>query len=93
MKIVSVQHRGLRRLYESGDGSRLDQRIVGKLRKQLEFLQAMERADDMTALPTWKPHRLSDGRWSLHVTANWRLTLRIDDAAGEITVLDLEDYH
>lgn len=93
MKIVLIQHRGLRRLYESGDGAKLDQRLVDKLRKQLEFLQAMERIEDMAGLPTWKPHRLSDQRWSLHVTANWRLTLRIDEVAGEISVLDLEDYH
>ena len=53
----------------------------------------MESVDDLSELPTWKPHRLSDNRWSLHVTANWRLTLRIDDLAKEIVVLDLEDYH
>lgn len=93
MKIVRIVHRGLARLHERGDASKLDQRLATKLRKQLEFLQAMEQSDELGSLPTWKPHRLSDGRWSIHVTANWRLTFHIDEAAGEISVLDLEDYH
>nr|WP_295659511.1 type II toxin-antitoxin system RelE/ParE family toxin [Polymorphobacter sp.] len=93
MKIVQIVHRGLARFHDRGDSSKLDQRLVDKLRKQLEFLQAMEVSDELIALPTWKPHRLSDGRWSIHVTANWRMTFRNDAAAGEISILDPEDYH
>ena len=33
------------------------------------------------------------GIWSLAVTANWRLTFRIDRDAMEIVDLDYEDYH
>jgi toxin HigB-1 len=31
--------------------------------------------------------------WSLSVTRNWRITLRIGEAEGEILDLDFEDYH
>jgi len=66
--------------------------LAAKLRVQLGFLETMAASDELRALPFWKPHQLSDGRWSLPVTANWRLTFRVDDALGEISDLDLEDY-
>jgi proteic killer suppression protein len=31
------------------------------------------------------------GKWSLHVTRNWRMTFGIED--GEIVDMNLEDYH
>lgn len=93
MLIVDLRHKGLARLYSDDDGSRLDARMLAKLRLQLAFLDAMTQAEELSSLPMWRPHRLSDGRWSFHVTANWRLTFRVDDGAGEISELDLEDYH
>jgi proteic killer suppression protein len=53
----------------------------------------MEHSDEFRSLAFWKVHQLSDARWSFHVTANYRLTFAVDDAAGEISILDLEDYH
>jgi proteic killer suppression protein len=47
-------------------------------------------------LPVWKAHVLTGdrkGTWSLSVTANWRLTFRIDVAEDEICDVDFEDYH
>ena len=68
--------------------------MVDKLRKMLSFLDAMQHADELRALPLWKAHTLAGdrkGTWSLHVTRNWRMTFRIED--GEIVDLTLEDYH
>jgi proteic killer suppression protein len=93
MEIVNFRHKGLERLYRKDDASKLDRRIVDKLRKQLFFLEGMDHSDDLRTLEIWKAHRLSDGRWSLHVTANYRMTFLIDDDARTITILDLEDYH
>jgi proteic killer suppression protein len=31
------------------------------------------------------------GTWALHVTANWRLTFRVQD--DELIEVNLEDYH
>ncbi len=93
MKIVSIRHKGLVRFVERGDASKLDKRIVAKLRVQITFLLAMEHGDELRELAFWKAHALSDRRWSFHVTANYRLTFEVDNDAKEIRILDLEDYH
>lgn len=93
MEIVGIRHKGLDRLYNRNDASKLDRRIVDKLRKQLFFLEGMDHSDELRSLEMWKAHRLSDVRWSLHVTANYRLTFLADDVSRTITILDLEDYH
>jgi proteic killer suppression protein len=56
----------------------------------------MDDAEELLALPSWKAHLLTGNRkgtWSLSVTANRRLTFRIDTARHEIHDLNLEDYH
>jgi toxin HigB-1 len=93
MEIVSFRHKGLERLYNRNDPSKLDARTVDKLRKQFFFLDGIDHSDELRTLELWKAHRLSDGRWSLHVTANYRLTFQVNDEARTITILDLEDYH
>jgi toxin HigB-1 len=93
VKITSVRHKGLARLIERNDASKLDQRLVGKIRIQLTFLEAMNQSEELRTLAFWKAHQLSDDRWSFHVTANWRMTFAVNDEANEITILDLEDYH
>jgi toxin HigB-1 len=93
MKIVSIRHKGLARFVEKNDASKLDQRLIGKLRVQLTFLLGMEHSDECRALSFWKAHQLSDDRWSFHVTANYRMTFAVDDVAREIQILNLEDYH
>lgn len=93
MKIVSIRHKGLARFVEKGDVSKLDRRVVGKIRIQLTFLTGMTHSDEFRNLAFWKAHQLSDDRWSFHVTANYRMTFAVDDASQEITILDLEDYH
>jgi proteic killer suppression protein len=93
MKIVDFKHKGLARLYERGDGAKLDSRVVDKLNKMFLFLDGIDDAEEIKAWPLWKAHQLSDGRWSFHVTANFRLTFLVDNAAKEISIVDLEDYH
>ncbi len=93
MRIVSIRHKGLARFVEKDDASKLDRRIVGKLRVQITFLTGMAHSDECRNLAFWKAHQLSDDRWSFHVTANYRLTFAVDDEAGEVRILDLEDYH
>jgi toxin HigB-1 len=93
MKVVDIKHKGLARLYEHGDGSKLDSRLVDKLKKMFLFLDGIEHSNEIKEWPLWKAYQLSDHRWSFHVTANYRLTFAVDDIAKEISVLDLEDYH
>jgi len=62
----------------------------------LAFLDEMEDVEELRSLPAWKVHTLTGdrkGTLSLSVTANRRLTFRIDSAEREIYDIDLEDYH
>lgn len=93
MKIISIRHKGLARFVERDDASKLDKRIVAKVRVQVTFLLAMADENELRELAFWKAHSLSDKRWSFHVTANYRLTFEVDNDAKEIRILDLEDYH
>ena len=94
MKVRSLAHKGLRRLYEDNSSKGVSADTVDKLRKMLAFLDAMQSPDELRALPTWKAHILTGdrkGTWSLHVTRNRRLTFQIED--DEIVDINLEDYH
>ena len=69
---------------------------VDKLRKMFTFLEVMRSPDELRGLPAWKAHALTGdrkGMWSLSVTANRRLTFRIDAEEGEVYDLNLEDYY
>jgi proteic killer suppression protein len=96
VKIRSFAHKGLKKLYEEDDVRGINSATVDKVRKMLLFLDDMEDANEMRALPTWKAHTLTGNRrgtWSLSVTANLRMTFRVDSAKDEIFDLNLEDYH
>jgi proteic killer suppression protein len=94
MKVRSIAHKGLRRLYEDNSSKGVSADTVDKLRKMLAFLDAMQNPEELRALPTWKAHMLTGdrkGTWSLYVTRNRRMTFRIED--DEIIDINLEDYH
>ena len=94
MRVRSIAHKGLRRLYEENSSKGVSADTVDKLRKMLTFLDAMENPEELRTLPLWKAHILTGdrkGTWSLHVTRNRRLTFRIED--DEIIDLNVEDYH
>ena len=94
MRVRSIAHKGLRRLYEDNSPKGLSADVVDKLRKMLTFLDAMQDPEELRGLPMWRAHVLTGNRkgtWSLHVTRNWRMTFCIED--DEIIGLNLEDYH
>jgi proteic killer suppression protein len=96
VKIRNFTHKGLKRLYAEDSAKGVPPDSADKLRMMLAFLDDMQEAEELHALPTWKAHTLSGdrkGTWSLSVTRNRRLTFRIDTAELEICDLNLEDYH
>ncbi len=96
MRIRNFVHKDLKRLYEDDVAKGVPPDTVDKLRKMLAFLDDMEDPEELRALPSWKVHTLTGNRkgtWSLSVTANRRLTFRIDAAEREICDVNLEDYH
>lgn len=95
MEIGSIAHKGLRKLFEDGDPSRLDARAATKILVILAFIQDMAGVDELKTPPKWGAHLLTGdraGTWSLTVTRNWRLTFKVD-ADDVIQELDFEDYH
>jgi proteic killer suppression protein len=96
MKIRSFIHKGLKRLYVDDMAKGVPPDTVDKLRKMLAFLDDMADPEELRTLPSWKVHTLTGdrkGTWSLSVTANRRLTFRIDALEREIYDVNLEDYH
>jgi proteic killer suppression protein len=96
MRIRNFVHKGLRKLYEEDSAKGVSTDTADKLRKMFAFLDDMDDPDELRSLPSWKAHQLTGdrkGTWSLSVTGNRRLTLRIDAVEREICDLNLEDYH
>ena len=91
--IETIQHKGLRRLYEKNDRSGIRADLVEKLQKILSALEAANGPADM-ALPLFRFHSLTGdrrGTYSVTVKANWRITFRFQDGAAYD--VNLEDYH
>ena len=96
MKIRNVVHRGLRQFIQDDNAAGVQPAIAPKLRRMVSFLQDMEGEEELRSVPSWRAHRLTGdrrGTWSLSVTANWRLTFRVDREETEIVDLNYEDYH
>jgi proteic killer suppression protein len=77
VKIRNFAHKGLNRLYSEDSAKGVPPDSADKLRKMLAFLDDMQDAGELRALPTWKAHTLTGdrkGTWSLSVTRNRRLT-------------------
>ena len=91
--IGSFKDRRLKRLYESGDRSRLAPEQVEKIENILAALEAAAAVEDMN-LPGFRLHPLKGdlkGCWSVTVRANWRIVFRF--ANGAACDVELIDYH
>jgi len=91
--IRSFQHKGLKRLFETGKRSGIQAQHANKIRLILGRLQAAREPKDMN-LPGLRLHELKgtrSGTWAVDVSGNWRITFQF---AGEnVEVVDYEDYH
>ncbi len=91
--IRSFRHRGLRRLYERGDPSRVGADQLNRITLALADLDAASAPSDID-LPGYRLHPLRGdqrGLWSIAISGNWRLTFRFED--GDVCDVDLIDYH
>ena len=96
VRIRNFVHKGLKKLYADDVAKGVPPDAEDKLRKMLAFLDDMQDPEELRTLPSWKVHTLAGdrkGTWSLSVTANRRLTFRIDTIEREIYDANLEDYH
>lgn len=91
--IEPFRHKGLRRLYETGNASGVQASHVKRLRMQLAALDTARTIDDVD-IPGFRLHPLKGdqrGRRSIPVNGNWHLTFEFDQ--GDVHILDYEDYH
>jgi proteic killer suppression protein len=91
--IKSFRHKGLRKLFETGNAAGIQASHAKRLRMQLAALDTAQSIDDMD-LPGFALHPLKgemQGRWAVSVNGNWRLTFEFQD--GNAYVLNYEDYH
>jgi len=91
--IQSFAHKGLKRLYENGDRSRLPADMAQRIEI---LLAALDEADTVADLdrPSFRLHPLKGdlkGLWSVTVRANWRIVFRFED--GHAFEVDFMDYH
>lgn len=91
--IESFKHRGLKRLYESGDRSGVGVDMLPRVRQILSLLDAAETIEQLN-IPGFRLHPLTGnlkGFWSVRVTGNWRIVFRLVD--GAVLDVGLTDYH
>lgn len=91
--IHSFKHRGLKRLYEKGDRSRINPLQVDKIELILADLDAAETINHLRQ-PGYRLHQLHgslSGFYAIDVSGNWRVMFRF--AAGKASDVDLIDYH
>jgi proteic killer suppression protein len=89
----SFKHKGLQKLFESGNTAGVDTLHVDRLRKILALLATAESIEDMS-LPGLNLHELKGARKgtrSVKVSGNWRITFRFEK--GDVIDVDYEDYH
>ncbi len=91
--IAGIRHRGLKRLYEDDDPSRLTAAYVPRLQLILAALDAAGSIEDLD-IHSFRLHALKGdlrGFWAITVRANWRIVFKFE--AGDAFDIDLVDYH
>ena len=91
--IASFRHRGLKRLFEHGDRSKVNALHVEKVELILADLDAADSIEFLRR-PGYRLHRLKGKRfdqYAVEVSANWRVVFRF--CSGRILDVDLVDYH
>lgn len=91
--IVNFRHRGLKRLFEKGDRSKLPPEQVERIQTILARLNIAEVIEEMNIF-SFRLHPLTGnfkGFWSVTVRANWRIIFRFEN--GSAFDVDYVDYH
>jgi len=91
--IRTFRHRGLKRLFERGDESKVSAGNLPRIIDVLGRLNVANRSDDLD-LPGYNFHPLKGKLkdfWSVKISGNWRIIFRHVD--GDAFDVDLIDYH
>ncbi len=91
--IKTFKHRGLKRLFELGDQSKVSAKYLARIEDVLARLDIAD-TPNFLDLPGYELHRLKGnlrGSWSVKISGNWRIVFRLID--GDVFDVDLIDYH
>ncbi len=91
--IENFRHKGLKKLYEKGDKSRLRPDIASKAELYLSVLDSAETLKELDIIG-FSFHPLAGnmrGFYSVFVSRNHRIVFRFED--GKAFDIDLVDYH
>ena len=91
--IRTLRHRGLKRLYERGDSSKVRADQAERIALALADLDDAAKPSDLD-LPGYHLHPMKGdmkGFWSISISANWRIIFRFEE--GDAYDVDLIDYH
>jgi len=94
MRVVSIRHKGLQRLWSRNDPRGLPPDQVRRVQPALAALAAAQNIRMLVSVPGWRLHELKGARagtWSMSISGNWRLTFRPEKEF--IHDIDLEGYH
>jgi proteic killer suppression protein len=91
--IETFRHKGLKRLHDHRDRSKLPPEMAERIR---DILTVLDSASEISAidLPTMRLHQLKGdllGYWAVTVRANWRIIFRFEN--GNAYDVDFIDYH
>lgn len=92
--IKSFRHKGLQEVFDAGKSKHVS---ADQVKRILNRLDALRNANSLTdlAIPGFNTHPLAGTnppRYSIKVTAQWRITFEWHDKEGA-TLVDLEQYH
>ena len=91
--IKTFRHRGLRRLFQDADASKVRADQARRIADVLAHLETAMLPMDVD-LPGYRLHPLKGnlkGYWSVSISGNWRIVFRFED--GDAFDVDLVDYH
>jgi len=89
----TIRHRGLKRLFEHDDPSKVGADQVARIKDVLAHLDKASKPSDLD-LPGYRLHPLKGelkGYWSVTISGNWRIIFSFKD--GDASDVDLVDYH
>ena len=90
--IESFKHKGLKALFETGKSGKVPSDMRKRIKERLDVIHAARTLPELNQ-PGYVLHQLlpMSPRWSIRVTAAWRLTFFWQD--GKAIDVDLEQYH
>jgi toxin HigB-1 len=94
MAIKSFKHKGLKKLFMSGDTSGIKQDHVIKVEFILDAIDSSHHPRDLKAIYKAKfseKKGAGEGVYSVEVNGNWRITFQVKDDGA--VLLDYCDYH